>query len=746
MKKSYLAVSRQGRRTVAKIASVLLLAAFVTGSGLGQVPDAGAERLRTLNNELLRVHGEAQRTTTAGLLALRDEAAAIIEQRAAALSQLIETNPAQALSFAFSPELVADLTAKFPDSATLLETHGTWQGPVEQWIFDGADLNSFRSVTRMRIGSRVLDVHEPDAPVRKNGDLLQATGVLVGNQLAVSSSATQTTAATPSTTGAQNVAVLLVTFPGVTPTLTPQAVNDIFFGSSGRSLNGFWREVSYGQASAIGSVLGYYTLNGSYTCLGLTQMLDDAIAAASAQGVSFLNYTGVFVIFPDLSPSCGWSGMSSIGSTTVWSPAGSFNASTSYLVSRFMSTQDQAVSLVAHEAGHGLGLHHASSRGFGAEALGPVGVLGTVNEYGSTFSTMGSGLGQYDAPHKAELLNWLTPGNYQTIQTSGTYSLQPLEISPAGLQALKVQRGAGNNAWLWIEYRQPLGNYDSTLPSQVYSGALIHYEDSQTGIHTQLLDFTPGDSNWTNVALAAGQTWQDPYTGVSLNVQSATASALTISVNYGAVPCTHANPSVTLTPSNPTIYLGGTASYTASITNNDSSGCSAGTLSLTSSQPSGWSASLSSTAISLNPGQAGSVTLNVTVPEGATPGVYPVTVTASSGTDAGTGSVNCTAAAPPPPSVTVSVPSSTYTSRQTVAVTVVVLNGGAPAPGITVAFTLSRANGSTVTGSGTTDSNGKAVWSYKIQQKDPTGTYSATAKASVGSQTPSGNIVFFSVH
>jgi hypothetical protein len=83
-----------------------------------------------------------------------------------------------------------------------------------------------------------------------------------------------------------------------------------------------------------------------------------------------------------------------------------------------------------------------------------LGAIGTVNEFGDYWSTMGSqALGIYPAPQKAEVLNWLDPTNYQVVQSSGTWSLQPIETNPAGLQALKIQRGTGNNAWLWIEYR-----------------------------------------------------------------------------------------------------------------------------------------------------------------------------------------------------------------------------------------------------------------------------------------------------
>src|SRR5262249_50229748 len=152
------------------------------------------------------------------------------------------------------------------------------------------------------------------------------------------------------------------------------------------------------------------------------------------------------------------------------------------------------------------------------------------------------GMGHYAAPHKVEELGWIGPANYQVVQSSGTWTLQPYEAAPTGLQVLKIQRGTGLNAWLWVEYRQPIGNYDITYVrdpastpwgNQVFSGALIHYEDSFATYYTHLLDFTPTSAYvFYDPALAAGQTWVDPYTSLSITVQSATATGLTVKVSY----------------------------------------------------------------------------------------------------------------------------------------------------------------------------------------------------------------------
>jgi len=205
--------------------------------------------------------------------------------------------------------------------------------------------------------------------------------------------------------------------------------------------------------------------------------MDDSIAAAAASGVDFNIYKRVNIVFPDMNPSCGWAGISGIGCVTETTSAGTFNVSISALPWTKLTP-----AVVFHENGHELGLAHARLRTFGTDVLGPIGTTGTLTEYGDHYSDMGvADEGHYAAGHKAEVLGWLTSGiTYQNVTASGTYTLVPYESNTAGPHALKIQRGTGNPGYyLWVEYRQPLLNYDSTLAyaaapnGNVFSGALI---------------------------------------------------------------------------------------------------------------------------------------------------------------------------------------------------------------------------------------------------------------------------------
>jgi len=213
---------------------------------------------------------------------------------------------------------------------------------------------------------------------------------------------------------------------------------------------------------------------------------------------------------------------------------------------------------------------------------------------------------------------------------------------------------------------------------------------------------------------------------------------MTVSVNYGASPCTPANPTVTVTPPDPTIIPGLYVSYSVSVKNNDAAGCPASTFNLSSGQPSGWAGTLSSSVITLSPGQVGAAALTETAPASAAPGTYAVNAAAANAansTYAGSGTANVTVMSAPTTTttVTVSVPSTSYTRKSTVSITAKVLNGGSPVSGASVTFSMTLPNGSTVAQSATTNRKGTATWSYRLGANSPTGTYSVVGQASASS-------------
>lgn len=714
------------------------------------------ERARSMNASVLELHRQVREASEESRIALRQQAADQIRERARTLRELVRTDPAGALRVMLDQEALAALRKDFPEQAGQLEQHGEWEGPVETMVFDGEDLQEHEVAHHLRLGEETLEVRMAGAEPEgiECGKRARFRGVRVGEVVAAAegevvaaaggaSGGDAAAAAACGPKGQQNIAVLLVTFPGVAAPadVTPSSVHSILFGASGRSLHGFWNEASYGQTSASGTVLGWYTLDRVYTCDEYYSMRSAAIAAADAD-IDFRNYNRLFIVFPNPG-GCSWAGLSNVGCGSFTSADGTISASTSWMLSQYLASTDYGVRLSAHEGGHALGLMHSRSRRFTNEALGALGTAGALSEYGDIHSAMGYwNLGHYTAEQKIKL-GWLPSSSVQQVQSAGTYTLAPYETPAGGVQALQVQRGTGNNAWLWLEYRQPLGNYDTTLNSQIFSGALIHYKDSITGSYTDLLDFTPSSSSFGDAALPAGSSWQDPYTNLSLAVTGASASGLTVTVSYGSAPCTQGTPSLTLSPPNPSAEPGKSVSYTVALQNNDSANCGSRTFNLSSTKPQGWPSVFSSSAVTLAPGQSVNVTLTKSVPGSAAPGTYEVDAVAETQAATVSAAASLTVIAPPPPpppppplSVSFNQSAATVSVRSNISFSAQVLSGGSPAAGAAVTFEIRKPDGSSTSSRAIkTDSNGAATWSYRFQNKDPKGSYTVIATASYNGQT-----------
>jgi M6 family metalloprotease-like protein len=705
--------------------------------------------MRALNNQLLEVYARLANLPGRAPESAQ-QAATVIGQRANMLEALIRENPAEALSFAFSQDLLGDLARAFPVSASELETVGEWEGPIEVTVEDGINLLSHRMIHTMSLpGGGKVSIHFKNGEGNdlESGDVLKVKGVRVRSEIAAADGGTITgtsfaNAQFCSPMGAQRSIVLLVNMPGTTPpTLSTSAVHDVFFGTSSRSVSEFWRENSYGQAWAEGDVKGWYTLDGSYSCNQYPSILDAAVRAADAE-VDFSQYSRVFVIISGMSGNCGWAGIANVGcGSSIQSSDGNFTMSAAWMLSDFFFNRDKGVRLATHEGGHNLGLSHASTLDFGGEALGAPGVAGTLDEYGDGFSTMGAwNLGHYAAPHKARL-GWMK--DYVTVTGNGSFTIQPAEYWST-VQALKIQRGTDTSKFLWVEFRKSTGLYDSTLPTQAFSGGLIHYEDSTTGSRSQLLDFTPGTATFDDSALTG--TWTDPYSNLSIGISSVTESALGVNVGFAAAPCVQVAPTVTLSPLNPSALPGENVDYTVSVTNNDSSACSSRTFTMSSLVPGAWPTAFGSTLLTVSAGSTGSTGMTKSVPAGTAAATYAVDAVATSA-NAATGSANVTVKPVPVPdptptpgpvpiTVNVSVPSGSVRKNSNVPITATVMQDSAGTPGATVVFTLVTPAGSS-SKTVITDSTGKALWNYKVVPRAGRGTYTVTAQATLGSLTAS---------
>jgi hypothetical protein len=66
----------------------------------------------------------------------RPDTVRIIQERAALLSELIQSHPGEAVSLALPPGQAARLTAALPEAATQIESQGEWEGPAAIFVED----------------------------------------------------------------------------------------------------------------------------------------------------------------------------------------------------------------------------------------------------------------------------------------------------------------------------------------------------------------------------------------------------------------------------------------------------------------------------------------------------------------------------------------------------------------------------------------------------------------------------------
>jgi M6 family metalloprotease-like protein len=505
---------------------------------------------------------------------------------------------------------------------------------------------------------------------------------------------------TCSTLGDQPTIVLMVTMPGAAlPVDNPATldfdegvsrlrIQDMFFNNGDDpapagtneismsydpnvSLTDFWQENSYGVTKtspnsqvALGPIGdGWFELDRVYSD-SETNLIRAAAIAAADSVVRFTDYTRLFIVINGMAQESTWGGLGTIGCYTLSSGDGNFIASTSWIRQGFFVNENnhRGAFVAAHEGGHNLGLRHSNSREFGAEVLGtPVAPVapGEEEEYDDSFSAMGRGLGHYAAPHKSRL-GWL-PGMVQTITTS-----QPgITVSPTesnGItKALKIRRGTDDANWFWLEYRQPFSKYNGALSapfrtglgvnaiqyldaaiSGIYTGGLIHYQDSTTGAASHLLDFTPqsltvevspepqAPIDWLDPVLvprmAPALPWVDIYTGTSI-----------------ATPeCIASDPTVTISPANPSAKRRQTITYTVTVRNNDTSVCGPKTFNLTSTMPVGWTSVFTPATLTVPASSVASVSLKKTIPATEAFGTYSVDATATSGIYSGSATASAT--------------------------------------------------------------------------------------------------------
>ena len=700
-------------------------------------PKSQLKALHQITQQMLEIFHEAQSASPAVRESLMNNLQSLASARRGLMLQLMRQDPNQVLQLALPDHILSSL----PDELqAYFEQQVDLDGELEVIYEENeteSHLHHFLNTTNERIE---LHFRENATPDLLSGSFVRVKGVRIKDHLVVEGAADNSTTTTqtvqtltsiaPNTFGEQKVLVLLVNFQDkATQPWTTTQVRDIVFNS----VNNFYRESSYGQTWLAGDVFGWYTLPLSSATCDQNAIATYARQAATAAGINLSAYTRQVYAFPSL--SCGWTGWGTYGG----------NPSQAWI------NGSMTVRTVGHELGHNFGIYHARALDCGSDVVGP---NCSIIEYGDSWDILGqAGVVAHSHAAQKERLGWLgygiSPG-LTIVESSGTYWLDPYESLGSNPKALKILKSTdpttGKKTWYYVEFRRPIG-FDSFVSgnSSLMNGIVVHTGTEAYSFDEYLLDMTPGTSSFADGALVVGNSYTDPNVNVTITPLLVGNSGASLMVTFGPQPCVRANPTLTISPSTSQwVSPGTTVNYTVSLTNTDTVGCVASGFDLRANVPTGWSALFDTSTMTLSAGQSANTTLRVTSPSSTTNGYYNIGVDAvNSSVSSYVRSYSVTCSIMRGLDVAVTTDQVSYTANQTPFITATVTSGGTPISGASVAFTITKPNGSTVKGTATTSTSGIATFKYRFnKQKDPTGVYAIAAGASLNGIIGSGSTSF----
>jgi len=530
-------------------------------AGVGFAHDAvkpGLAVALSLNQSLVnmtaryRVAGPAERKSLEA--SMRAAAAARME----ALASMIPENTHDALA----ATLPLSVRSSLPSSlAAFIEQDAEIVGTLEILHEDSANGSRYHFFVHSNAGRQSLHFAGRVPDHLLTGASIRVKGIQVQNMLALGDTTTSVQqlapAPPPAALGEQRTVVILVNFSdSPTQPYTVESARAAIFGTT----SAFFLENSYQQAWLAGDVHGWFTIPVSSATCDYASIASYAQSAATAAGVNLGSYTHQVYAFP--SNTCGWWGLSSVGG----------NPSQSWINGAF------EFPVLAHELGHGNGLWHSHALDCGTAAT--VGTACTTNEYGDIVDMMGASQAAHYTAFQKERLGWLNYGispAITAVTADGSYTIDTYEVGGSGPKALKILKSTdattGQKTWYYVESRQAVG-FDafladpSTGTQNVTGGVLIHTGTDASGNSSFLLDMTPASPVyywWYDPALAAGQTFIDPDTGLTITASWVSTTGAGVAVKFGK-PVSSNAPAVTVSTNQPSYTRGQTATITAKVT------------------------------------------------------------------------------------------------------------------------------------------------------------------------------------
>jgi chitodextrinase len=574
---------------------------------------------------------------------LRRRLVALSKERVRAVARLAAHKPDLALRWRLSPSVRAVLRRL---RGGAFERRVTMSGRYRYVAGETGSKPQLVSANGKHVVTlRAVELPElaPDAPISVTGYRVRRVVLVPRGGIHQPSSTTHAASALSTTVGTINTAVIVGTFSDSTSTVDMQKIQNVFGGNPGHDVDSFFSEASYGKMTLAPQFYGPFTLPETTAAGCNSGTLQQDIVNAAGTSLDFLQVRRLVVV-----ANCPRTFGYSTSEGPVSTPAGVITAAVTLLD----PSSAYQTYFVAHEISHTLGTgnkHAAYYACLPSQFIAPTRFdRGCASdEYGDWFDILGGGpanlISQQDPYHKANA-GWFTNANYPTVTTPGTstYTLSPYELSSDGPLALNIPRGNSGTSFT-VEYRQPVG-FDSWMGTKcpacnVTQGASLRLVSSSYGggggSDTQLIDTTPGSIPSTyyypvddaqDAALTPGRTFTDPEYGISIKTVSSDSSGLTVQVTIPQQTCTRAAPTVSaVSPSSQAVAYGQTATYSFTLTNNDSSGCPSNTFRYFSPGTAGLSFVANPDYLTLAPGAAATVSLAISAQASTTAGTWNFT-------------------------------------------------------------------------------------------------------------------------
>ncbi|MEO8272787.1 MAG: hypothetical protein ABI620_01805 [Chloroflexota bacterium] len=351
-----------------------------------------------------------------------------------------------------------------------------------------------------------------------NGAVVRIRGNRDGTALAAADGATsaQVLQSAPGWSGQRKLAVILMNFSNnTTKPFTRTYANGVVF-TNPNSVRAYYAEQSHGAMVLQGATFDWVKVPYASTSCQASAWASAAKAAVIARGADLSTYTNFMFIFPHTS-ACSWGGLAHLPGTNSW-----INGT-------------PTLRIPAHELGHNLGSHHASSLRCTKNGVRvALSATCTKSEYGDPFTTMGNASARHVSNLSLVQIGYLPVAATRTVVSTGTYSLLSA-ASASGVRILAIPRGNGTT--LYLEYRRPYGTYfdNFSSTSAAVKGVTIRIAKGWSVItQTLLIDTIPSTTTFADAPLRLGKTFSDYLSGVRIYVSSLGTSTAKVTVTMPA--------------------------------------------------------------------------------------------------------------------------------------------------------------------------------------------------------------------